>query len=177
MSPGIERLFNTMELNEQIRNSLISMNLCSIKSMIQLSNLDLSDVIAFFSRKDLQDSDFQETIMKVLCLGKCFQLLIKERSGLSKDEELPSHLIPTTLKEETSILEDEGILMLKQVYFSSYWQLRKNFLDLVEDLLSQDSLIGSTISTKSRGKDISCASKISSPSMMSYDTKSSKVSK
>ena len=67
--------------------------------------------------------------------------------------------------------------MLKQVYFSSYWQLRKNFLDLVEDLLSQDSLIGSTISTKSRGKDISCASKISSPSMMSRDTKSSKVSR
>ena len=110
--------------------------------------------------------------MKVLCLGKCFQLLIKERSGLSKDEELPSHLIPTTFKEETYILEDEGILMLKQVYFSSYWRLRKNFLDLVEDLLSQDSLI----STKSRGKDISCASKISSPSMMSHDIKSSKVS-
>ena len=62
--------------------------------------------------------------MKVLCLGKCFQLLIKERSGLSKDEELPSHLIPTTFKEETSILEDEGILLLRQVYFSSYWQLR-----------------------------------------------------
>ena len=115
--------------------------------------------------------------MKVLCLGKCFQLLIKERSGLSNDEELPIHLIPTTFKEETSILEDEGILILKQVYFSSYWQLRTNFLDLVEDLLSQDSLMGSTIRTKSRGKDISCASKISSPSRMSHDTKSSKVSK
>ena len=73
--------------------------------------------------------------MKVLCLGKCFQLSIKEKSDLSKDEGLPSHLIPTTFKEETSIFEDEGILMLKQVYFSSYWQLRKNFLDLVENLL------------------------------------------
>ena len=65
--------------------------------------------------------------------------------------------------------------MLKQVYLSSYWKIRKIFLDLVEDLLSQDSFIGSTISTKSR--EISCASKISSPSMMFHDTKSSKVSK
>ena len=31
-SPGIERLFNAMELYEQIRNLLISMNLCSIKN-------------------------------------------------------------------------------------------------------------------------------------------------
>jgi hypothetical protein len=60
--------------------------------------------------------------MKVLCLGNCFQLLIKEKLGLSKDEEPPSHLIPTTFKEETSILEDDGILMQKQVYFSSYWK-------------------------------------------------------
>ena len=29
------------------------------------------------SRKDLRDSNFQDTIMKVLCLGKCFQILIK----------------------------------------------------------------------------------------------------
>ena len=65
------------------------------------------------SSKDLQTSDFQETIMKVLCLGKCFQLLNKEKSGLIKDAELPNHLIPSTLKEETYILEDEGILMLK----------------------------------------------------------------
>ena len=73
--------------------------------------------------------------MKVLCLGKCFQLLIKEKLGLSKDEELPSHLlikeksglsmdeelpshlIPTIFKEETSILEDEGIVMLKEFIF------------------------------------------------------------
>jgi hypothetical protein len=51
LSPGIENLFNAMELNDQIRNLLISMNLCSIKSMIQLSNLDLNDVIAFFHAK------------------------------------------------------------------------------------------------------------------------------
>ena len=79
-----------------------------------------------YSRKDLHDSD---TIMRALCLGKCFQLLIKEKSGLCRDEELPNHLIPSTFKEEIFILNDEGVLMLKQVYFSSYWQLRKDFLD------------------------------------------------
>ena len=100
MSPEIENLLNVMQLNDQIREPLISINLCSIKSMIQMSNLDLNDVIASFLFKDLRESDFQETMMKLLRLGKCFQLLIKERSGLSKDEELPSHLIPTTFKED-----------------------------------------------------------------------------
>jgi hypothetical protein len=41
--------------------------------------------------------------------------------------------------------------------------------------MSHDSLIGSTISTRSR-KSVSCASKISSPSVLSHDTKASKVS-
>jgi len=44
--------------------------------------------------------------------------------------------------EESSILEDEGTLILKQVYSTSCWQLRKNFLYVVEDLLPQDYLIG-----------------------------------
>ena len=93
--------------------------------------------------------------MTVLSLRKCFRMLIKEKSSLSKDEGQLIHLIPTAFKEETSILEDEAILMLKQVYVSYNWQLRKKLLDLVEDLSSQDSLIGS--SNKSRAKDISCA--------------------
>jgi hypothetical protein len=41
--------------------------------------------------------------------------------------------------------------------------------------MSHDSLIGSTISTRSK-KSVSCASKISSPSVLSHDTKASKVS-
>jgi hypothetical protein len=41
--------------------------------------------------------------------------------------------------------------------------------------MSNDSLIGSTISTISK-KSVSCASKISSPSVLSHDTKASKVS-
>ena len=41
--------------------------------------------------------------------------------------------------------------------------------------MSQDSLIGSTISTRSK-KSVSCASNISSPRILSKDTKTSKVS-
>jgi hypothetical protein len=56
-----------------------------------------------------------------------------------------------------------------------YWKVRKDFLDHKEDSTSHDSLIGSTISTRSK-KSVSCASKISSPSALSHDTKASKVS-
>jgi hypothetical protein len=56
-----------------------------------------------------------------------------------------------------------------------YWKVRKNFLDYIEDSMSHDSLIGSTISTRSK-KSVSCASKISFPSVLSHDTKASKVS-
>jgi hypothetical protein len=41
--------------------------------------------------------------------------------------------------------------------------------------MSHDSLIGSTISTRSK-KSVSCACKISSTSVLSHDTKASKVS-
>jgi hypothetical protein len=64
--------------------------------------------------------------------------------------------------------------LLKHSYNARYWQLRKAFLDYLEYSMSQDSLIGSTISTRSK-KNISCASNISSPSVMSQDTKTSKM--
>ena len=69
MSLEIKSSLCVMELNDETRNLLISMNTCSMKNMIQLSNLDLYDVITLYSCKDLYDSD---TIMNVLCLGKCF---------------------------------------------------------------------------------------------------------
>jgi hypothetical protein len=56
-----------------------------------------------------------------------------------------------------------------------YWKVRKDFLDYIEDYIedsmSHDSLIGSTSSTRSKEK-VSFASKISSPSVLSYDSKS-----
>ena len=56
-----------------------------------------------------------------------------------------------------------------------YLKLSKGFLYYLEDFMKQDSLIGSTISTRSQ-KNISCASKISSPSVLSQDTKMSRES-
>ena len=75
-----------MDLSDNAKSLIISMNLCNMKNMIQLSNLDLHDVSNLFSRKGLRDSNFQDTIIKVLCLGKCFQILIKEKSGLNQDQ-------------------------------------------------------------------------------------------
>ena len=89
-----------MDLSDNSKSLIISMNLCNMKNMIQLSNLDLHDVSNLFFRKDLCDSTFQNTIIKVLCLGKCFQILIKEKSGLNQDQVLQEQLIPSTIQEE-----------------------------------------------------------------------------
>ena len=129
----------------------------------------------YFHAKTYVILTFRILLLKVLCLGKCFQHLIKEKSGLCKNEDLPEHLIPSTFKEETDLLDEESMLILKHHYVSCYWQIRKNFLDYLEDYLSQESVIGSTISTRSLN-NISCASKISSSSVLSQDTMTSKVS-
>jgi hypothetical protein len=174
LSSGIENILIAIDLNDSFRSLIISMNLCNIKNMVQLSNLDLEDVSKLFSRKDLRDSVFQDTIIKVLCLGKCFHHLIKEKSGLDENEDIPDHFIPDTFKQETDLLDKESMSIIKHHYIACYWQLHKTFLDYLEDSLSQDSLIGSTISTRSK-KNISFASSISSPSALSQDTKTSKV--
>jgi hypothetical protein len=56
-----------------------------------------------------------------------------------------------------------------------YWKVRKDFFDYIEDSMSHDSLIGSTINTRSK-KSVFCTNKISSPNVLSHDTKTSKVS-
>jgi hypothetical protein len=62
LSSGIEKLSEVMGLYDKSKTLIISMNLCSIKSMIQLSNLDLHDFGNMFSRQDLRDSVFQDSI-------------------------------------------------------------------------------------------------------------------
>jgi hypothetical protein len=84
-------------------------------------------------------------------------------------------MIPTTFNEETEFLSDNNTNSLKRHYMIFYWKVRKDFLDYIEDSMSHDSLIESTNSTRSR-KSVSCASKISSPSVLSHDNKASKVS-
>jgi hypothetical protein len=101
--------------------------------------------------------------------------LIKENHGLHEDDVIAEHMIPTTLNEETEFLSDSNTNSLKSHYMTFYWKVRKNFLDYIEDSMSQDTLIGSTISTRSK-KSVFCASKISSPSVLSHDAKTSKLS-
>jgi hypothetical protein len=164
-----------MGLYEKSKSLIISMNLCSIKNMIQLSELDFHDVLNLFPRQDLRESVFQDSVIKVLYLGRSFKLLIKEKAGLDEQKDVAKSLIPSTFEEETSFLDEDGMSKLKEYYMASYWTIRKDFLDYLEDFMTQDSLIGSTISTSSK-KTVSCASKISSPSVVSEDTKVSKAS-
>jgi hypothetical protein len=58
LSPGIEKLFNAMNLSENSKSLIISINLCNIKNMIHLSNLELDDLSSLFSRRDLRYSSF-----------------------------------------------------------------------------------------------------------------------
>jgi hypothetical protein len=173
--PGIEKLFNAMNLCGSYKSLIISINLCNIKNMIHLSNLELDELSSSFPRRDLRDSSFQDTIIKVICLGKSFLNLIKEKHGLNEDDVIAEHMIPTTFNEKKEFLSDSNLNSLKRHYMTFYCKVSKDFLDYIEDSMSHDSLIGSTISTRSK-KSVSCASKISSTSLLSHDTKTSKVS-
>jgi hypothetical protein len=103
-------------------------------------------------------------------LRKVFSILTKESHGLNEDDVIAEHMIPTTFNEETEFLSDSNLNSLKRHYMTFYWKLRMDFLDQIEDSMSHDSLIGSTISTRFK-KSVSCASKISPPSVFSHDTK------
>jgi hypothetical protein len=84
-----------MRLYEKSKSLIISMNLCSIKNMIQLSELGFHEVINLFPRQDLRESVFQDSVIKVLCLGRSFKLSIKENAGLDEQTDIvksSSHL-------------------------------------------------------------------------------------
>jgi hypothetical protein len=84
-------------------------------------------------------------------------------------------MIPTTCNEETEFLNDSNTNSLKRHCMTFYWKVREDFLDYIEDSMSHDNLIGSTISTQSN-KIVFCSCNISSPSVLSHDTKASKAS-
>jgi hypothetical protein len=140
MSSGIEKLFEVMGLYNKSKTLIISMNLCSIKIIIQLSNLNLHDLGNMFSRQDLRDSVFQDSIIKVISLGKCFKTLTKERSGLDNDADVTERLTPFTFEEETNFLSTENIETLRIHYMARYWQIQKDFLNYLEDFTTQDYL-------------------------------------
>ena len=101
--------------------------------------------------------------------------LIKEKSGLNLDQALQEQLIPSIFQQEIGILDGGSVLLLKNHNAACYRQLCKYLLDYLEDAMSKHSLNRSKISTRSQ-KNISCASKVSSPSVLSHDSKTSKVS-
>jgi hypothetical protein len=51
LSPVIEIFFDAMELDDKTTSLIISMNLCIIKNVVQLSKLDFHDVNNMFSQK------------------------------------------------------------------------------------------------------------------------------
>ena len=48
LSVEIKAIFTTMDLSDNSKSLIISMNICNMKNMIQLSNLDLHDLSNFF---------------------------------------------------------------------------------------------------------------------------------
>jgi hypothetical protein len=76
---------------------------------------------------------------------------------------------------ETEFLSDSNLNSLKRHYMTFYWKVHKDLLDYIEDSMSQESLIGSTISPRSK-KSVSCASIIHSSSILLHHTKVSKLS-
>jgi hypothetical protein len=137
--------------------------------------LELDELSSLFSRRDLRDSSFQDTIIKVLCLGKSFLYLIKEYHGLHEDDDIAEHMIPTTFNEATEILSDSNLNNLKRHYMIFCWNVRQDFLGYIEDSMYHDSLIGCTIIIRYK-KSVSCASKTPSPGFLSHEIKTSKVS-
>jgi hypothetical protein len=101
-------------------------------------------------------------------IRKVIFILNQKNHGLHEDDFIAEHMIPTTFSEETEFLTDSNVNSLKRHYMTFYWKVSKDFLDYIEDSMSHDSLIGSTISTRSK-KNVSCASNISSPSVLSHD--------
>jgi hypothetical protein len=79
LSVGVKNLFKLIQLQEDIRFLIISINLCNVRNMIQLSDQVLDDITSLFSRQG--DSDFQDASIKILCLGKCFKIEIKYTNG------------------------------------------------------------------------------------------------
>jgi hypothetical protein len=107
-------------------------------------------------------------------LEKYFKLLIKEKYGLGEHNEVPEKLIPPAFSDVNVFLESDSMVILKRHYTNCTIKLRKELLDYLEDLMTQDSVIGFTVSTKSK-KNVSNVSKMSTHSMKSVDTKASKA--
>jgi hypothetical protein len=84
--------------------------------------------------------------------------------------------IPSIFSEENMFLDADNMLILNRHYMKCYSQLRKEILEHMEDMMTQDSLSGSKVSTRSR-KSGSVVSRMPSPSVKSVDTNTSRHQK
>jgi hypothetical protein len=148
LSVGMDKLYKVIKLKEDSKFLLVSMGLGNVRNTIQLSEQELHDATSLFYHQDLKDPNFQYSIIKILCLGKCFKLVLREIHGLGEHDNIPIKLIPLTFSEENKFLDSDNMLILKRHYRKCYLQLRKELLDHLEDLITQDSLVGSTVSTR-----------------------------
>jgi hypothetical protein len=105
LSRGIEKLFKLIKINEDSKFLITPMDLDNVRNMIQLSGQDLHDITSLFSCQDLRDPNFQDSIIKILCLGKCFKLVLKEIHDLGEHDNIPIQLIPSTFSEENTFLD------------------------------------------------------------------------
>jgi hypothetical protein len=85
LSLGIEQLFNAMNLCENSKRLIISINLWNIKNMIQLSNLDLDEITRFFKQR-LTGFKFPRHNHQGLMLRKVILNLIKDNHGFHEDD-------------------------------------------------------------------------------------------
>jgi hypothetical protein len=98
-----------------------------------------------------------------------------EIHGLGEHDIIPINLIPKTFSEENTFLNTDNSLILKRHYMKCYVQLCKELLDYLKDFMTQESLVGSTVSTRSK-KGGSFVSRMSSPDVKSVITDTSKAS-
>jgi hypothetical protein len=158
LSSGVDILSKAMVLKDFSRLVITSMNLWSIKQMVQLFNLDLYEIVNDFLHQDLRDLAFQDSIIIAYCLEKCFKLTVKGKFELNEHIEVPDKLIPSTFEEEANFLDSDTMVILKSHYTTNHRQLRKEFSNYSEDSMIHDSLIGFKIDTISK-KDDSCVRK------------------
>jgi hypothetical protein len=102
LSPGVDDLLKAMVLKDNSKSLTISMSHYNNKNMIQIISLNLHEVDNLLSRQDLRDSVFQDSIITVLCLGKCFKLIIKEKFEMDEHIQISDKSIPFTCEEETN---------------------------------------------------------------------------
>jgi hypothetical protein len=73
------------------------------------------------SRQDLRDSVFHDSIIKVICLKKCFKTLIQEKSGIDDDADVTEQLILFTFEEETNFPSTDNIATLRMHALSNFY--------------------------------------------------------